>query len=90
MLCDYECFKHQSYSPRELLVFDSGRQPSPLFTTGAASRDRRVRYIHSYSDVLLGEKRMRLVEMANGEVLANFDDDDIYTKHYLEVRSQLK
>ena len=81
----YACFKSQRGVPqRELLILDSGGPPSPFFTTLS---DRRVRYFHSpippASVRTIGGKRNWLAQRARGQVLASFDDDDVYLPSYL-------
>jgi len=76
----YRCFAEQSYEPRELLVYDDSPLPSRFFS---ALSDARVRYLHAPSRLTIGEKRNRLIELAQGEVIAQFDDDDHYAPGYL-------
>ena len=71
-----ECFRCQRYGPSELVVLDTGGARSPVFGN---LRDERVRYVHDPADELsLGQKRTRLVELARGEFVAHFDDDNVY------------
>ena len=51
----YRCFAHQTYTPRELIVLDTGPLPSPFFTT---LDDERVHYTHLPHD----ESAMRETE----------------------------
>ena len=89
----YENFAAQAYEPKELCVLDTGgREPSPFF---ASLRDPRVRYRHVRSDgdgsgderadFCVGNKRNALVEMARGDVIACFDDDNAYAPLYLDT-----
>jgi glycosyltransferase involved in cell wall biosynthesis len=76
----YEAFCQQSYKKRELLVFDDSPRPSPFFSNLA---DPRVRYTHTHMRHSIGVKRNLLVQMAVGDVIAHFDDDDYYGRDYL-------
>ena len=81
----YSCFASQTHPSLELLILDTGAAPSPFFTSDAAVRkDRRVRYSHSEEDAPTGAKRNALIEKARGQVIVQFDDDDVYTPRYVE------
>lgn len=82
----YRCFTEQTHEDRELLVYDDSPTPSPFFTSASASAalsDPRVRYLHAPARLTIGEKRNRLIELARGELIAFFDDDDHYAPGYL-------
>jgi glycosyltransferase involved in cell wall biosynthesis len=76
----YGCFAQQRHADRELLIYDDSPAPSAFF---ARLSDRRVKYLHSPARLTIGEKRNRLMELAEGEVIASFDDDDHYAPGYL-------
>ncbi|HEY2900383.1 MAG TPA: glycosyltransferase family 2 protein [Polyangia bacterium] len=78
----YRCFTEQTHPDRELLVFDDSPSPSAFF---ASLRDPRVRYQHTPHRLTIGEKRNQLIEQAQGELIAFFDDDDFYSPDYLRV-----
>ena len=80
----YASFCRQTYARTELLVFETGGDPSP-FWRDVAARDARVRYAHARDDAPLGAKRNRLVRDARGEVVAHVDDDDYYGPRYLSA-----
>lgn len=65
-------FLVQDYPNRELIVVDDGTDPigdlMPI--------DERVRYVHLPGRQTIGAKRNLAAELAAGEVLANWDDDD--------------
>lgn len=82
----YACFRGQSYSERELVVFESGQGEPSKFWLETAARDERVRYTFDPSHHLaVGLKRNELVRRARGEVVAMCDDDNIYGPTYLET-----
>ncbi|KAH8075185.1 hypothetical protein JL721_1181 [Aureococcus anophagefferens] len=74
--------RRQTWPDVELLVYDDGPAPSPLLR-GA----RDCLYVHGGRDPRpsLGEKRNRLLALATGEYVANFDDDNVYAPTYLEA-----
>lgn len=80
----YRCFCTQEWEDRELVVLDTGGAPSPVFTSGSASSDPRVRYVHCREYPLtVGHKRNQLIQLASGELVAHFDDDNLYSPEYL-------
>ncbi len=83
----YACFCAQSWPERELLILDDSSAPSPFFST---INDPRVMYRHSLQPIVLGEKRNQLVSEARGELVAHFDDDDLYGPDYLTRMVQLR
>jgi len=79
----YKCFSSQTHENKELLVYDDSAKPSPFFSSLS---DTRVKYIHipkTKSTVTVGAKRNRLVQEAQGDLIAHFDDDDYYAPEYL-------
>ena len=78
----YECFREQTYPDKELVILDDSMHASSYFR---AIGDPRVRYYHASAGMSLGRKRNLLVEVAKGEVIAQFDDDDYYAPNYLQV-----
>lgn len=117
----YECFCGQAYEPKELVVVDTGPEPSE-FMMEKARLDPRVVYRHylvadskmdlppdsdtagvaaasfHVSDLSswqsrgvdkpasawsLGLKRNVACQLARGEIIAHFDDDDLYGPEYL-------
>ena len=110
-------FDIQDYQPKELIVVDTGPEPSSFFVE-KAKEDPRIIYRHfrvadsrldlpegwkkgapvslgisdqdlwtSLGDVpvawSLGLKRNVAIELAAGEIIAHFDDDDLYATDYL-------
>lgn len=73
-------FEAQTHADLELLVLDDSPEPSPYFS---ALRSDRVRYVHDPARASIGSKRNRLLELARGEVVVQFDDDDLYAPSYV-------
>jgi O-antigen biosynthesis protein len=65
-------FMRQDYSDRELLVLDDGEDRVEDLIPG----DARVRYVALDQRLVLGAKRNRACELARGEVIVHWDDDD--------------
>ena len=76
----YQCFQAQTHYDRELLVLDDSPTPSPFFER---LRDPRVKYVHTTTRLTVGAKRNALADMASGQVLGHFDDDDYYAPEYV-------
>ena len=74
------CVKSQTYGNVEWLVLDDSEQPSAALSALPADA---VHYMHVAERLSIGEKRNRLVDMAQGEFIAHFDDDDYYAPDYL-------
>uniref|UniRef100_A0A7S4RAW0 MYND-type domain-containing protein n=1 Tax=Alexandrium monilatum TaxID=311494 RepID=A0A7S4RAW0_9DINO len=77
------CFYAQTYVDKELIVVDSGEAPSPFF------RDKRspdCKCVFVPESLSVGEKRnLAIREHATGEIVVNFDDDDLYLPAYVET-----
>lgn len=82
----YHAFQHQTYEDKELLVLDDSPTKSPFFQN---LTDSRVTYIYLPPQKNLAIKRNLSVEMAKGEIIAQFDDDDYYAPTYLEIMVHL-
>ncbi|CAK9080406.1 unnamed protein product [Durusdinium trenchii] len=113
----YDCFCRQEYHPKELVVVDTGPEPSSFFQE-RVKEDPRIIYRHfcvadsrldlpegwkkgapvhfgfSTPDLWssrglrpsawsLGMKRNVAIELSAGEIIAHFDDDDLYAEGYL-------
>jgi len=65
------CFRAQTYEPKELLILDDGDSIRSLIPA-----DNRIRYFHFDTRLVLGEKQNHGCEMAAGEVVCQWDDDD--------------
>lgn len=76
----YRIFDAQTHPDKELLIEDDSPTPCTFFVE---LRDPRVRYIHTATRSSIGAKRDRLVRMAQGQLIAHFDDDDHYAPNYL-------
>lgn len=66
------CFQRQTHSRRELLILDDG----PAGLDRLIPADPRIRYVRADRFPNLGAKRNRACELARGDVIAHWDDDD--------------
>jgi glycosyltransferase involved in cell wall biosynthesis len=77
-------FLRQDYPNRELILLDDGAQP----VGDLAPEDERVKYIRLEEKLTLGAKRNRACELAKGEIIVHWDDDDWYPARRLSVQVQ--
>ena len=80
----YRYFQEQDYPERDMWVLDDSGEPSPFFCSLRDS-DERLHYIHTTDRQSIGHKRNQLIAMAGGDVIAHFDDDDVYRPPYLSA-----
>lgn len=66
-------FQAQTYEPRQLLILDDADDPS--FPT-APMGDSRIRYLRNRSRLSIPAKRNQCCMVAQGEIVATWDDDD--------------
>lgn len=76
-------FAQQSYPNRELLVVDDGNDP----VADLAESVPNVRYLRLRSRTSIGAKRNLACEQAQGEILAQWDDDDWYSPERLATQA---
>jgi glycosyltransferase involved in cell wall biosynthesis len=74
-----EYFLRQDHPARELIVLDDGEDR----IGDLIPADPRVRYVGLGERMVLGEKRNLACELAHGEVIAHWDDDDWQAPHRL-------
>lgn len=80
------CFACQCHERRELVVVDTCEEEPAEFFLEKMGRDRRVVYKHYRvpdEQWSVGLKRNLACYFASGQVIAHFDDDDIYASCYL-------
>jgi len=81
------CFQRQDYPQRELVIVDDGARS----VAGLLPTDSRIRYHRTEPGRSLGAKRNLACELARGEILCHWDDDDWHAPWRLryQVRSLL-
>jgi glycosyltransferase involved in cell wall biosynthesis len=77
-------FRRQDYPNRELVILDDGEDR----VGDVVPDDSRIRYVPLESRLVLGEKRNRACELARGEVIVHWDDDDWQAPHRLRYQVQ--
>lgn len=70
--CAIDCFLRQTYEPRELVILDDGEEP----IEDLIPKDGRIRYVFENRRRITGDKRNRVNELALGEIICHWDDDD--------------
>ncbi len=65
-------FLRQDYPHRELIIVDDGTDP----IKDLAPNDQRIRYIRLEQRISTGTKKNLACQEANGQIIANWDDDD--------------
>jgi O-antigen biosynthesis protein len=74
-----ESFSRQDYAAKELVVVDDGSDIVRDIVEGVPS----VRYLHLPARTSIGEKRNRACAVAEGAIIAHWDDDDWYAPNRL-------
>jgi glycosyltransferase involved in cell wall biosynthesis len=74
--------RSQDYPDIEWLVLDDSPEPD---RTLAATRNKRLTYIHEERQEPIGAKRNQLIDRAKGEFIVQFDDDDYYAPGYVST-----
>src|SRR5260370_35469672 len=76
-------FQRQDWDHRELIIIDDGRE-------GRSSdfcRNKRIRYVHKSEPLTIGAKRNLACELAQGSIIAHWDDDDWYSADRLSIQA---
>ena len=82
-------FQYQDYPAdrRELIILDDSAQSNEdLIAMMVDPAVCTVRYVHSPERLDLGKKRNMLNEMAKGEYIICFDDDDYYAPNKISMQ----
>lgn len=75
-------FLRQDYEHRELIVLDDGDDR----IEDLVPADPRIRYVPLGEKLVLGEKRNRACELARGDILVHWDDDDWHAPQRLSYQ----
>ncbi|MCX7792204.1 MAG: glycosyltransferase [Chloroflexaceae bacterium] len=75
-------FLRQDYEPKELIILDDGSDP----VADLAPPDPRIRYVRLEQRLSLGAKRNRCVELARGDLLMHWDDDDWHAPNRIALQ----
>jgi len=80
------CWKIQKHDPKELVIVDTCEEEPSEFFLKKMAEDPRIVYTHFCVPERrwsIGLKRNLACYLASGEVIAHFDDDDMYGQEYL-------
>jgi len=80
-------FLDQTYSNKELLIADDSDKPCSMMPE-LCREHSEIKYFYQAKRQTIGEKRNQLLQVASGELIAQFDDDDYYAPQYLETMHQ--
>ena len=80
------CFNRQTYPHRELVVLDDGAADLEVALHDVPSDALRYHRIERRPDNVLGALRNQTLDLAEGDVLAQWDDDDWYHDDRLAVQ----
>jgi hypothetical protein len=75
------CFVEQTYPPRELLILNEGEE-----AIGVEARNIREIQIEKVATRTLGDLRNLALELANGDWVIQWDDDDWYGPERIEAQ----
>jgi glycosyltransferase involved in cell wall biosynthesis len=75
-------FLRQDYASKELIVLDDGDDP----ISDLIPDDPRIRYVRLERRLALGAKRNRCVELARGDLIMHWDDDDWHAPQRLSLQ----
>ena len=75
-------FLRQDYSKRELIILDDGADP----VSDLIPDDPRIRYIRMQERKTMGAKHNLACELASGEIIAHWDDDDWFAEWRLSYQ----
>ncbi|CAK9087478.1 unnamed protein product [Durusdinium trenchii] len=85
----YRCFDAQTWPDKELVIVETYTSSPSEFFAQKAQMDPRVVYVKFQrsigDDFSIGLKRNVGTHLASGEVIASFDDDDLYAPSYLDT-----
>lgn len=80
-------FLRQDYPNKELVILDDGADDlGHRLTEMGLGEEQRIRYVRGGRGLRLGTKRNRAVELARGEIIAHWDDDDWYASSRLTAQ----
>ncbi len=83
--CAIDCFLRQTYEPRELVILDDGEEQ----IEDLLPKDARIHYVFEDRRRITGDKRNRVNELARGELICHWDDDDWSAPDRIEFQVDL-
>lgn len=83
-----KCFLAQTYSPCELVIVSQGDRDQNLAIRNMIDGKTNIQFIEAPKHLTLGQMRNLSVELAHGDVICQWDDDDWY--HPSRVMTQFR
>lgn len=81
------CFKQQTYPNKELIIVDDGDDDlSDMLTNDLNGYSYHYDYLKKESSFTLGYLRNRTLDLANGEIVTQWDDDDWYSNERVQLQ----
>lgn len=80
------CYRRQTYPRKELVIVDDGGEPLDGLLTGFAPGEVKYHRLAREPGNVLGRLRNISLELATGDLCANWDDDDWYHPDRLAVQ----
>lgn len=81
----WNCFSAQTWPDKELVVVETHRGQGSSFFRQIAEKHSNVVYVSLRRQISIGCKRNLGAYLASGDVIACFDDDDIYAANYINT-----
>lgn len=82
----YKSIIHQTTLDWEWIIVDDSDRPSQFIKS---LKNSKINYQYSPTRISIGEKRNLCSDLASGEYIAHFDDDEYYAPHYLDSMVKL-
>lgn len=81
-----DCFINQTYPNKELIILDDGSQDYSSILEDIPSKDVTYRKIKKEEGTYLGQLRNISLDLAQGDIMAQWDDDDWYHPERLAIQ----
>ena len=83
------CYNHQTYSNKELIVVDDGKQDLSKVLSEVPEEELTYLRLSSDSDYVLGKLRNMALDAATGDMFTQWDDDEWYHPERIEKQVEV-
>ncbi|MCG8372073.1 MAG: glycosyltransferase family 2 protein [Balneolales bacterium] len=83
------CFLSQTYENKELVIIDDGEEDYAPILSEIPSHQINYIKLEKEPDFVLGKLRNKSLDMASGDYLVQWDDDDWYSDDRIEIQAGL-
>lgn len=83
-----QCFVSQTHPLREMIIVSQGNKEQNEVIKKMIEKYSDIHFVEVPSDLTLGEMRNLSIELAHGDIICQWDDDDIY--HPQRISTQFK